>query len=123
MTSSDKMRLLLARDFVYFAVIAAYFFLPNPYGILLFVAAIWLVGRRIEKTLKSGDAKLEATQKRTYCAATCVYFLILLGLLLSWIVRHSSAPASWCMGSLGIVVLLTLLYASFDRIYGRNAKV
>lgn len=122
MTSSDKLRLLLLRDLVYFAVIAAYFFLPEPYGILLFAATIWFVGRRIEKALKSSEAKLDTAQKRTYFAFTCAYFLVLLGLLLSWILRRSSVPA-WCMGSLGIIVLLSLLLASYDSIYGRNAKV
>ena len=32
-------------------------------------------------------------------------------------------PTAWTMGSLGIIVLLTLLYAGYDSIYGRNTKI
>ncbi len=122
MTAPEKLRLLLIRDFVYFAVMVGYFFLPDPFGLLLFAATIFLVGRRVEKALRESDTKLESPQKRLYFVATCFYFLVLIGLLLSWILRHSGPPA-WAMGGLGLLVLFTLLYASYDSVYGRNAKV
>jgi hypothetical protein len=122
MTSAQKLRLLLIRDFIYFAVIACYFFLRNPIGIILFVAVLFFFAKRAEKTLRESDVKLDSSQKRVYFAGTSFYFLLLLGLLLSWILRHSSPPA-WAGGSLGIVVLLVLFYASYDAVYGRNAKV
>ena len=122
MESQPKLRLLMMRDAIYFAVLLSWFFLPEPFGILLFVAVVFTAGKRIERAIKANSTPLESREKRTYFMFTLVYFLILLGLLLSWIIRHSSPPA-WAMGSLGIIVLLTLLYASYDSIYGRNAKV
>ena len=122
MTSAQKLRLLLIRDFLYFAVIAAFFFLPHPIGIILFIAMIFLFSKRTEKALRESDAKLESSQKRVYFVATCFCFLVLLGLLLLWILQRSTAPA-WAMGSLGIIVLLVLLYASYDAVYGRSAKI
>ncbi len=122
MSPQPKLRLLMLRDAMYFVVLLSWFFLPEPYGMLLFIAVAFTVGKRIEKAIKANPARLESAEKRTYFLFTLLYFLVLLGLLLSWIIRHSSPPA-WAMGSLGIVVLLTLLYASYDSIYGHNAKV
>lgn len=112
----------MLRDAIYFVVLLSWFFLPEPYGVLLFIVVIFAVGKRLEKSIRDISTPLQPVERRTYFLFTLVYFLILLGLLLSWIIRHSSPPA-WAMGSLGIIVLLTLLYASYDSIYGRNAKV
>jgi hypothetical protein len=121
MTSSEKLRLLLIRDTVSFAAMTAYFFIPGDYSmaaILLGVGALWLAGKK----LKGVTTKLEASQKRIYFASTCVFMTLWLGLLLSWIIRHSSPPA-WAMGSLGIIVLLVLWYAAYEQVYGASPKV
>jgi hypothetical protein len=116
MTAPEKLRLLLIRDTVSFVALTAYFFIPSDYSmiaILLGVGALWLAGKK----LKGVTTMLEPPQKRIYFASTCVFMLLWLGLLLSWIIRHSSPPA-WAMGSLGIVVLLVLWYAAYDQVYG-----
>ena len=117
-----KVHLLMARDAMYFVVLLAWLVLPQPFGGLLFVVAVFAFGRRIEKALRESEDRLSSAERRTYFLFTLAYFLILLGLLLSWIIRHSSPPA-WAMGGLGIIVLLVLFYASYDAVCGRNAKV
>ena len=122
MTSARKVSLLLIRDSVCFVALTAYFFVQGDYALLASILVSAAAMRVVGKQLKGNDTKLEAPHRKIYFAVTCLFTLTWLGLLLSWIIRHSSPPA-WCMGSLGIIVLLVLLYASFDSIYGRNAKV
>jgi hypothetical protein len=122
MTFRPKLRLLLLRDAIYFVVLLGFFVLPSPFGILVFVVAVFAVMKRLEKTIRADETRLDLPERRIYFGFTLAYFLVLLGLLLWWIIRHSSPPA-WAMGSLGIVVLLVLLYASYDAVYGRNPKV
>ena len=120
MTSTEKLRLLLIRDSVGFLAITATFYWPN-YNIValaILVGAMWVVGKR----LRGNDTMFDPQQRRLYFALHCFFLGLWIALLLSWIIRHSSAPA-WCVGSLGIVVLLTLLYASYNDIYGPRAKV
>jgi hypothetical protein len=122
MDSDGKLKLLLFRGAIINIAFAAYFFLPGEYG--LFVAGFIILGRRFigVKALSDSGPKLAPEHKRIYFAATSFCTLFWLALLLSWIIRHSSPPA-WAMGSLGIIVLLTLLYYSYDTIYGPHAKV
>jgi membrane protein CcdC involved in cytochrome C biogenesis len=122
MTPKRKLRLLLIRDAICFVAFTAYFYVPGDYGLIVTILVFAITMRVIGKSLKSSATKFEAPQKKIYFASTAFFTLVWLGLLLSWIIRHSSPPA-WAMGSLGIIVLLTLLYASYDSIYGRNAKV
>jgi hypothetical protein len=122
MTSARKLRLVLLRDSICFVALTAYFFVLGDYGLLVAILVSAAAMRVVGKQLKGNDTKLEAPHRKIYFAVTCFFTLTWLGLLLSWIIRHSSPPA-WAMGSLGIIVLLTLLYASYDNIYGRNAKV
>jgi hypothetical protein len=122
MTLRPKLRLLLVRDVIYFVLMLGLFYFPSPFGLLLFAGALFAAGKLLEPKIRGDARRLEPMERRVYFSFTLACFLILLALLLSWIVRHSSAPA-WAMGSLGIIVLLTLLYASYDSIYGRNAKV
>jgi hypothetical protein len=121
-TSFGKLKLLIIRDLVSFVALALCFFIPAPLGFLPMVASVWLVARPIRKRLEDSDAKLRPAQKRTYFATTFAYFATLLGLLLSWIIRHAGPPA-WTIGSVGILFLLAYLYSSYDTVYGRNAKV
>ena len=121
MTPAEKLRLLLIRDSVAYMAFTAYFYLPDPYNnvaVAIAIGAMWLVGKRFN----GNNTKCDAPQRRLYFALHCFFLGSWLALLLSWIIRHSSAPA-WCMGSLGIIVLLTLLYASYNDIYGPHAKV
>jgi hypothetical protein len=98
------------------------FYLPSPFGLLLFVGAVFAGGKLIEPRIKADSARLDSRERRLYFGLTALLFAILLALLLRWIIQHSSPPA-WAMGSLGIIVLLTLLYSSYDSVYGRNTKV
>jgi hypothetical protein len=121
MTPAEKLRLLLIRDSVAYIAFTAYFCLPSPYNnvaVAIAIGAMWLVGKRF----KGSSAVLDTRQRRLYFAVSCFFLGLWLALLLIWIIRHSSAPA-WCMGSLGIIVLLVLIYASYDTTLGRNAKV
>ncbi|MEY2519811.1 MAG: hypothetical protein QOF24_1570 [Verrucomicrobiota bacterium] len=122
MTVRPKLRLLLLRDAVYFVLMLGIFYLPSPFGLLLFAAAVFAGGKLLEPKIKADSARLDASERRLYLGFTLALFLILLGLLLRWIIQHSSPPA-WAMGGLGIVVLLVLFYASYDAVHGRNAKV
>jgi hypothetical protein len=122
MASLRKLRLLLIRDSVCFIALTAYFFVQGDYSLLVAVLASAAALRIVGKQLKASDTKLELQHRKIYFAVTCFFTLTWLGLLLSWIIRHSS-PAAWAIGSLGIIVLLTLLYASYDSICGRNSKV
>ena len=112
----------MLRDAIYFVVLLGWVYLPDPYGLLVAVAAVLVINRVLEKPIAAITMPLEPAQKRIYFVFTLGYFLILLGLLLSWIIRHPSPPG-WIFGGLGLVVLLTLLYASYDGIYGPSAKV
>ncbi len=107
---------------MYFVVMLSWFFLPEPYGKLLLVVVAFTVDKRLRNAIKASTTPLLAAERNALIFAYSLsYFLISFGLLLSWILRHSSPPA-WAMGSLGIIVLVTLLYASYDSICGRNAK-
>jgi hypothetical protein len=121
MTSADKLRLLVIRDSVAYTAFTAYFFLPDPYNnfaVAVAIGAMWLIGKRF----KGSSTMLDLRHRKWYFAVVCFFLCSWLVLLLNWILRHSSAPA-WCGGSLGIVVLLVLIYASYDSVLGRNAKV
>ena len=120
MTSAEKLRLLLIRDSVAFCAITASFYVPNSniFALAIVVGAMWVIGKR----LKGSSITLDPRQRKLYFALICFFLGLWLALLLVWIIRHSSAPA-WCMGSLGIIVLLTLLYASYNDVYGPHAKV
>ncbi|MEY2586089.1 MAG: hypothetical protein QOD80_2115 [Verrucomicrobiota bacterium] len=118
MTLRPKLRLLLLRDAIYFVLMLAVFYLPGPFGLLLFAAAVFGGGKLLEPKIKADPTRLEASEKRLYLGFTLALFLILLGLLLRWIIQHSSPPA-WAMGGLGIFVILVLFYASYDAVYGR----
>jgi membrane protein CcdC involved in cytochrome C biogenesis len=122
MTSARKLRLILIRDSICFVALTVYFFVLGDFALLAVILISATTMRIVGKQLKGSDTKLEPRHRKVYFAATCFFILTWLGLLLSWIIRHSSPPA-WAMGSLGIIVLLTLLYASYDSVCGRNAKV
>jgi hypothetical protein len=89
---------------------------------LLLVAAIFASGKLIEPKIKADETRLEGSERKLYFGFTLALFGLLLALLLRWILAHSSPPA-WAMGSLGMIVLLVLLYASYDSVFGRNLKV
>ena len=122
MTLRLKLRTMLFRDAIYFVLILGMFYLPSPLGLLLFVGAVFAGGKFIEPKIKADSTRLDPSERRLYFGFTLALFVILLALLLRWILQHSSKPA-WAMGSLGIMVLLVLLYASYDAVYGRNPKV
>ena len=122
MTLRPKLRLMLIRDAIYFVLMVGLFYLPSPFAVLLFAGAVFAGGKLIEPRIKSDETRLDPRERKLYFSFTLTLFLILLALLLRWILQHSSAPA-WAMGSLGIMVLLVLLYASYDLVFGRNSKI
>jgi hypothetical protein len=104
-----------------FSAMTVYFCFPTQIMLVVSGAIFTLVIYISGKVLKGAAVKLDLRQKKISFGVVCFFILLWLGLLVSWILRHSSAPA-WAMGSLGIIVLLTLLYASYDTTFGRNAK-
>jgi hypothetical protein len=121
MTSAEKLRLLLIRDSAAMIAVTAYFYLPDPYNNLAIVGIVgpmWLTRKRF----KGSTTMLDLRQRRYYFATICFFPCLWLVLVLIWILRHSSAPA-WCMGSLGIIVILALIYGEYDRVLGRSPKV
>jgi hypothetical protein len=122
MTLRPKLRLMLFRDAIYFVVMLGVFYLPSPLGLLILAGSVFASGKLIEPKIRADETPLDPRERRLYFGFTLALFIILLALLLSWIIQHSSAPA-WSMGSLGIMVLLVLLYSSYDSVYGRNPKV
>jgi hypothetical protein len=122
MTLRPKLRLMLFRDATYFLLMLGAFHLPSPFGLLVFAAGVFAGGKLTEPGIKADEARLDPGERRLYFGFTLALFVVLLALLLGWIIQHSSAPA-WAMGSLGILVLLVLLYSSYDAVYGRNPKV
>jgi hypothetical protein len=121
MTLRPKLRLMMLRDVIYLASVVGLFYLPSPFELLLLIGVISIC-RKFEPKIKADAAPLESRERRIYFGWNVALFAILLALLLRFIIRHSSPPA-WAMGSLGIIVLLTLLYAGYDSIYGRNTKI
>ena len=122
MTLRPKLRLMLFRDVIYFVLMLGLFYLPSPFGLLIFAGAVFAGGKLIEPKIKADETRLDSGERRLYFGFTLALFIILLALLLGWIIQHSSAPA-WAMGSLGIIVLLVLLYSSYDSVYGHHPKV
>jgi hypothetical protein len=78
---------------------------------LVFVA-IALPVARFSKPLMS---TLSARQKKMRFRATFGGYLLLIGLLLTWVLRHNSGFA-WGVGSMATIVLLALLYADWDKL-------
>ncbi len=129
MTSSEKLRFLLIRQFVYFggtigmlALMLMRSQLAFMFALLLGIGLIRFVMPRWEKKLRESEVRLTPQQKHVYFGVGMSYFCVVFGALLFWAIRHSS-PAAWCVSSLGFVILLVCLYAAVDLTYGRNAKV
>src|SRR5438874_464938 len=113
MTSAEKLRLLLIRDSVAMIGVTALFYLPDSYkylALLIVIGPMWLTKKR----LKDSSTMLDLRQRKCYFVSISFFPCVWLVLLLVWIVSHSSAPA-WCMGSLGIIVILALMYSEYDR--------
>ena len=122
------MRLLLVRQFVCIAVVAIAFALVlifHDYGgvgaILLLIVATRL-SKGVEKTLRETDVRLTRPQKHIYFGAGLVYFVAIVGAVLWYALRHSSPPV-WSLTSLALVVLLVLLYAGAELVYGSKSRV
>ncbi len=122
MESRRKLRLLILRDLIMFAGMLCFFYVPYPFGMIAFFAAVFGSSKGFAKPLKAIDARLEPPDRRSYFVITASCYSILLCLLALWILLHASTPA-YLFGGLGTVVLLVLFYAAYDSIYGSNAKV
>jgi hypothetical protein len=122
MSTDRALKLIIIRDVILFSAFTAYFCIPRQITVVVVGVVFVLTIRLFEKPLKGMAAKLDLRQKKIQFGVVCFFMLLWLGLLLAWIFRHSSAPA-WAMGSLGIIVVLTLLYASYDMTFRRHPKV
>jgi hypothetical protein len=122
MSSDRALKLIIIRDVILFSALTAYFCVPCDITLIGGMVVFILTIRFSQKPLKGMAAKLDRRQKKIQFGVVCFFVLLWLGLLLAWILRHSSPPA-WAGGSLGIIVLLTLLYASYDMTFRRNPKV
>jgi|ERR1700736_4802144 len=129
MTSSEKLRFLLIRQFVYFGAtigMLALMLMRNQltflFALLLSIGLIRFVMPRWEKNLRESEVRLTTGQKHIYFGVGMIYFFAVFGALLAWALRHSSPPA-WAAASLGFMILFISLYAAIDITYGRNAKV
>jgi uncharacterized membrane protein len=129
MNSSEKLRFLLIRQFVYFGTtigVLALMLMRSQVafmlGLLLGVALIRFVMPRWERKLREADVRLTSHQRHIYFGVGMIYFLAVFGALLAWAIRHSSPPA-WAGAGLGFTVLFVALYAAVDLTYGRNSKV
>ena len=128
MTPQGKLKLLLVRQFAYAVLTVLVFAVAMgfpDYGaliaIVLLIAARRL-SRGVERTLRETDARLTLSQKHIYFGAGLVYFFAAVALILWYAVGHSSPPV-WSLASLVLVVLLVLLYAGADLVYGSKSRV
>ena len=117
-----KVRLLIFRDSISFAMVIGLFFLPIEIWVVLCGVGILLIKRYLEKPIREIESRLEPPEKRVYFTFNLLYVLTLLVLILSWILRHLS-PGAWAIGGTGIIVLLAVLYAAYDSVFGPNAKL
>ena len=122
MSPDRAWKLIIIRDVILFSAFTAYFCIPRQITLMVVMVVVILTIRFSQKPLKGAAANLDLRQKKLQFAVVCFFVLLWLGLLLVWILRHSSAPA-WAGGGLGIIVLLTLLYASYDTTFRRTPKV
>jgi len=75
-----------------------------------------------EKALKEANVRLTRSHKHIYFAAGVIYFLLVVAVLLLVCIVDPSAR-SWTMAGFFTAVLLVLLYASAQYIYGPNSSV
>jgi hypothetical protein len=121
MSPDRALKFIIIRDVILYSAFTAYFSIPRQITIVVVGVVLMLTILLFEKPLKGMAAKLDLRQKKIQFGVGCFFMLLWLGLLLAWIFRHSSPPA-WAVGSLGIIVLLTLLYASYDMTFRRTPK-
>ncbi|HWL53629.1 MAG TPA: hypothetical protein VNQ90_14420 [Chthoniobacteraceae bacterium] len=114
-----KLHLLIFWDIFGYLLLLSLFFVPG--GAFLLGLVLLRFGKRFEKTLQARPP-LETNERRTYFLFTLSIYPVCVGLLLSWLIRHSSLVA-WSFGSLGIIVLLTLFYNAYDDIYGSGSRI
>jgi len=116
----SKLHLLIFHDILCFALVMAWFFLPG--GDLLALLGLFLLTKRFNKAIQARSAPLQPNERKIYFLFMLTAFLIAIGLLLTWLIRHSSA-ATWSFGSLGLIILLTMLYQAYDTIYGSDSRI
>ena len=129
MTQEVKLKLLLIRQFAYALLLVLAFAIaigfPN-YGVLiaiLLLIAASRLSRGVERTLRETDVRLTLSQKHVYFGAGLVYFFAAVGLILSYLIGHSSPPV-WSLAALAwLVVLLALVYAGADVVYRSKSRV
>jgi hypothetical protein len=121
MSSSQKLRVLLIRDFLCFVLVTTYFFIPGDYGLFIALAGVLLVERVANKKLK-GAARLELPQKKTYLIVSELFLLVWVLLILRWVHWHF-VPLAIAIGALAIIVLLAYSFYVYETTYGKSAEV
>ncbi|PYJ26188.1 MAG: hypothetical protein DMF24_03465 [Verrucomicrobia bacterium] len=128
MTPERKLRLLLIHQFVTVGVAVLAIVLVNlfyNYGGAAAVVLLITTGRlakRIDNPLKDTDVRLTPSQKHIYFGTGLGYFVVISGWLVWFAVTHST-PAVWALVGLVMPVLLVILYAHADSIYGSKSRV
>ena len=142
MTPQRKLKLLLLQQFLAVAILVLAIMLaaalPNygPIAALLLLIAASRFAKYIDKPLKNTDVRLTRSQKHIYFGAAVFYFFALVGGVvwfsmmgsvplgdILWLsLTHSRAP-SWVLPVLVVPVLLVILFAQADSIYGSKSQV
>jgi hypothetical protein len=128
MTPQRKLKLLLIHQFVAVGVVVLAIVLVSlfhDYGAAGAVVLLITTGRltkRIRNPLKDTDVRLTYPPKHIYFSAGLAYFLVINSWLVWFAVTHST-PAVWAVVGLVMPVLLVILYAHADSIYGSKSRV
>ena len=108
----------------------------GPIAALLLLIAATRLAKYVDKPLKDTPVRLTPSQKHIYFGAALFYFFALVGGVfwfsmtdsspvgsVLWLsLTHSRAPI-WVLPVLVVPVLLTILYAQADFIYGSKSRV
>jgi hypothetical protein len=117
-----KLRLALLRDAICFFLIVGFFVFPDPVGAIVFIIAVPALIMPLRRKISADGARLDSSEKHIYFGFTFVCVMILIGLILSWVSRHT-VPAAGVICGLAMLVLFGLLYASYNDLFPRQPRV
>jgi hypothetical protein len=122
---SLTLRLLLLRGLICFLSILALFLLPEPYGVIILIIALYTFPRFTNRIRQSGE-ELRLTEKHIYLSANVVWAGVLLALLAHWALRLNNRTASLIAVVTACAILIVFLVNGVNlyqtRPYGLNDK-
>jgi len=123
MTSGNKLEILLIHQagYVVCAVLLVFGYVGGMIGVFLLLGVQKLT-RKKEKALKEANVRLTQFHKHIYFGAWLMYFFMVAAVLLLFCILESSAR-TWTIAGFVFAVLLVLVYAGAQSIYGPNSKV